>query len=203
MTKQISDIEISELIATRISHDIIGNIGAVSNAVELLEEGDLDFLDDIKSILKTSSTVLSSRMKFFRMAFGLNNANLDNLELVEKTIRDYIATIGNSNNTINLEITLHDSSFSKAALLCAMIGADVFVRGGNLIIKQDGGKLLLLADNNSLVPDKVFIIKEVIEGSIQDALAQYAPILYLKSTLRDSNHKITLGDSENLEFIIE
>ena len=46
---------ITELVCTRISHDIIGNIGAVANAVELLEEGDLDFLDDIKSILKNSS----------------------------------------------------------------------------------------------------------------------------------------------------
>ena len=48
---------ISELICTRISHDLIGNIGAVANAVELLEEGDMDFLDDIRSILKTSSQV--------------------------------------------------------------------------------------------------------------------------------------------------
>ena len=53
---------VSELICTRISHDLIGNIGAVSNAVELLEEGDMDFLDDIKSILKTSSGVLSARL---------------------------------------------------------------------------------------------------------------------------------------------
>ena len=60
---------VSELICTRISHDIIGNIGAVSNASELLEEGDIEFLDDIKSILKTSAFNLSSRMKFFRMAF--------------------------------------------------------------------------------------------------------------------------------------
>ena len=39
---------IAELVCTRISHDLIGNIGAVANAVELLEEGDTDFLDEIK-----------------------------------------------------------------------------------------------------------------------------------------------------------
>jgi hypothetical protein len=59
---------VSETILTRLSHDIVGNIGAVSNAVELLEEGDLDFIDDIKSILKTSSQTLANRMKFFRLA---------------------------------------------------------------------------------------------------------------------------------------
>ena len=36
----MNNLFISEVIATRLSHDLIGNIGAVSNAVELLNEGD-------------------------------------------------------------------------------------------------------------------------------------------------------------------
>ena len=97
--------EIAEIISTRISHDLIGNIGAVGNAVELLEEGDMDFLDDIKSILKISSGVLNSRMKFFRMAFGLSNANLEDSLVVEKTIRDYLSTLGNKNFPIELDLS--------------------------------------------------------------------------------------------------
>ena len=73
-------INISELICTRISHDLIGNIGAFANAVELLEDEDHDFIDEIKNTLKTSSEVLTARLKFFRMAFGLTNANLENIE---------------------------------------------------------------------------------------------------------------------------
>ena len=46
---KIAATKLSQIICTRISHDLIGNIGAVSNAVELLEEGDMDFMDDIKS----------------------------------------------------------------------------------------------------------------------------------------------------------
>lgn len=65
MENTLSVSEISELVCTRISHDLIGNIGAVSNAVELLEEGDMDFMDDIRSILKVSSGVLTARLKFF------------------------------------------------------------------------------------------------------------------------------------------
>ena len=38
--------KILETVCTRMSHDLIGNIGAVANAVELLEEGDMDFIDD-------------------------------------------------------------------------------------------------------------------------------------------------------------
>lgn len=84
MENTLSVSEISELVCTRISHDLIGNIGAVSNAVELLEEGDMDFMDDIRSILKVSSGVLTARLKFFRMAFGVDNANLENWILSKK-----------------------------------------------------------------------------------------------------------------------
>ena len=38
MTTELSETALAELVCTRLSHDIIGNIGAVSNAVELLEE---------------------------------------------------------------------------------------------------------------------------------------------------------------------
>ena len=47
-------VNITELVCTRVSHDLIGNIGALGNAVELLEDGDNDFLPEIKSMLKIS-----------------------------------------------------------------------------------------------------------------------------------------------------
>ena len=84
---------VSETILTRLSHDIVGNIGAVSNAVELLEEGDLDFIDDIKSILKTSSQTLANRMKFFRLAFGLDNPNLEDENIVKSIAQNYLLTL--------------------------------------------------------------------------------------------------------------
>lgn len=194
--------EISELVCTRISHDLVGNIGAVSNAVELLEEGDMDFLDDIKNILKSSSFILSSRMKFFRMIFGTNNANLEQLDLVKKTTADYIKTIsGNYEVSLNLDVT--DGRFCKVAMLCVMIAADTFVRGGQISIKQDGNKLVMLTDNKSMLKDKIFIIKEVVNGKMNENLAQYAPILYLKEILRETPFSLKTLESDSLDLVVE
>ena len=52
-----TNIYISEIVATRLSHDLIGNIGAVANAVELLNEGDEDDREDIGNILNFSAYV--------------------------------------------------------------------------------------------------------------------------------------------------
>ena len=35
MNDILSETELAEFICTRISHDVIGNVGAVSNAVEI------------------------------------------------------------------------------------------------------------------------------------------------------------------------
>lgn len=200
---KISTLGVSELICTRMSHDLIGNVGAVANAVELLEEGDMDFIDDIQSILKNSSTVLSSRMKFFRMAFGSSNSNLDQLPLVHKTIEDYLHTIGNQTHQIDLEFSLIDSRFSKMAMIVSMILGDTFIRGGKVSIRQEDDMLIASSENNQIMKDKIFIIKEVIAGNIVENLAQYAPILYLKEILENSPYEITTTDDEALNIIIK
>ncbi|MDD4556853.1 MAG: hypothetical protein PHE89_05975 [Alphaproteobacteria bacterium] len=202
MSNNLSMLEISELVCTRISHDLVGNIGAVSNAVELLEDGDMDFLDDIKNILKSSSFILASRMKFFRMIFGANNANLDNLDLVKKTTADYIKTIC-GNYDVTMELELQDGRFSKVAMLCVMIVADTFVRGGQIIIKQKEDRLIVSSENKSMLKDKVFIIKEVINDRISESLAQYAPILYLKEILKETKYSVKTSGIEGLEIIVE
>lgn len=203
MEKIISTLNVSELICTRISHDLIGNVGAVANAVELLEEGDMDFLDDIKSILKTSSTVLASRLKFFRMAFGSNNANLEQFPLVIKTIEDYLKTLNNGSNNIDFEFVISDAKFSKMAMIAVMIVGDTFVRGGKISVRQDGNSITILSNNNDLLKDKIFIIKEVIGGTIAENLAQYAPILYLKEILKEAGYSLEVIQGDGLNITIK
>jgi hypothetical protein len=45
----MSNTFLAEVIATRLSHDLIGNIGAVCNGVELLKEGDEQDIEDVKN----------------------------------------------------------------------------------------------------------------------------------------------------------
>lgn len=184
---------VSELICTRISHDIIGNIGAVANAVELLEEGDVDFLDDIKTILKASSEVLSARLRFFRMAFGLNNSNLENADLVKETATAYLKTVGSRSYPIGLRMHLENNQFNKIFMLGLMIVADTMVKGGTLEAEQRGDVLQIQTVNApQLAADKIAAVEAVFAGSFDTAAAQYAPVVYLKELLRNMHYSVAI-----------
>lgn len=195
---------LTQLVCTRLSHDIVGNVGAVANAVELLEEGDMDFMDDIKSILKTSSSVLSARMRFFRLAFGLDNANLENIEFVEKTITDYLGTIGNRNYPLELEFLIKETLFPRAMLLSIMIIADMMIRGGKITIAEKEGKLWVVSEG-TVAPsaDKMLQLKEIMGGNQTELNAQFAPSYYLLKQTEETGINTYLLKSEFPGFMFE
>lgn len=188
---------ISELICTRISHDIIGNIGAVANASELLEEGDLDFLDDIKSILRTSSFNLTARMKFFRMAFGLDNNSLNDLDLVKSTCDNYLASLGNSDYPIKLQAEWENIKQVKTAMVAIMVMADLLVRGGTVKLRVLGDVLQTqISCENKISADKWQNLQNMMEGDIAAVTANTAPLALLLE--KYSLQKVVLTkDEEN------
>ena len=199
----MTDANVCELVCTRISHDIVGNVGAVANAVELLEEGDMEFIDDIISILKTSSTTMSARIKFFRLAFGLNNPNLENENFVKQTAQDYLLTIGNKDYPITLDFNVKNVAKRKEALIMVMIAADLLVRGSNIIIWDDSDERLTLqiGAGAKLSDDKINKIKKaLVDDVIDDAVL--APVSVLKDITK--GQKIKLIDDDGLiKLIVE
>jgi len=61
--------DVAALIGSRICHDLISPLGAISNGVELLSMGTSGESDEI-SLISDSVTNANARVKFFRIAFG-------------------------------------------------------------------------------------------------------------------------------------
>ena len=201
---QTNQKNVSELICTRISHDLIGNIGAVANAVELLEEGDMDFIDDIRSILQISSRVLSARLKFFRMAFGLSSNNLSDIAVVAETTQGYLQTLGNSAHPIQLDLELHSTEYARLALLIVMILADIIVKGGHIEAREtSGGFAAIIHKGAILSSEKIQQIKAILDNESTDITAQFAPVVYLQNLL-NNNKKVNIIESDGtFGFIVK
>ncbi len=189
--------ELSELICTRISHDLIGNIGAVANAVELMDE-DPEAIDDAKSILSISSKVLTARLKFFRLVFGLNNTGVKTIAEITAPAEEYIATVGSRTAPIKLNFNISTPALYKIVMLGIMVMSDVFIRGGELSISETVNGLTFTADSQSaLSAGKLAIMQKVLNAEMPaENPAQSAPLIYMMRLLNDTPVKITVSYTE-------
>lgn len=193
----MSNTFLSEVIATRLSHDLIGNIGAVSNAVELLNEGDEQDLDDVKNILNFSSNVLNKRLKFFRLCFGLSNASVKSIDELKKICEDYLSTIGNPNFAINLELDISTPKIFKFVMPAIMMMADVIIKGGKLVVKETDVALRVsvLSDSN-LNLAKLKNIDDILNRiDVSENISSFAPLFYLLEYARHSKVNVLLNES--------
>jgi len=59
-----------ELVASRICHDLVSPVGAISNGVELMQELGEDAGEEAMQLIATSAVQASYRLKCFRLAYG-------------------------------------------------------------------------------------------------------------------------------------
>lgn len=65
------DLQILELVCSRLCHDLISPVGAVSNGLELMaEEGDDDLMADARRLVESSSQRASALLQMYRCAYG-------------------------------------------------------------------------------------------------------------------------------------
>lgn len=73
MTSQValSDLELAALLSSRICHDVISPVGAISNGLEVLaEETDEAMRDNAMDLIRRSAAQASAKLQFARLAFG-------------------------------------------------------------------------------------------------------------------------------------
>jgi len=65
----VSGLRLASLLASRLCHDLVGPLGAVSNGLELIAEDDA-MAKEALSLAQRSAKRAANRLQFFRYAFG-------------------------------------------------------------------------------------------------------------------------------------
>lgn len=203
------DNKISELLLTRLSHDLVGNIGAISNGFELIaEEADMDFIKDTCVLLSDSSNFIAKRIKFFRLAFGLGNKATSDREEFLPIIKDYLTTIGNKDFPINFALYINDDlniKQSKIVMALSMILADMTIRGGDITVRGEGGVMELSLVADRLAPiDRIDELKNIVNRQGDMENAKTSPLYYACLLTEDLGKNIDLASNEKtIKFIIK
>ena len=82
-TDPVLPFRVSQLLFSRLCHDLISPAAAVSNGLELLDDGQGRIDPDVTGLLNVSAGQAAGRLGFFRTAYGLGGENVDRLTISE------------------------------------------------------------------------------------------------------------------------
>lgn len=159
-----ADLNFTSLICSRLCHDLVGPVGAISNGIELMEmEDDPEMMKDALDLLKHSATNASRRLRFLRLAFGSSGGDEMPLPVgdARQAAQDFYV-----DHRLELNWPDNGSSPSKGrirlALNLIMAGASGLVRGGDLMVDLDDARLAVAGNHDrAALPDAVI---EALEG---------------------------------------
>jgi histidine phosphotransferase ChpT len=155
-----SSLDLASLLCSRLCHDLLSPVGALTNGLELLaEENDPEMRERCFELFEQSARISTDKLKFFRLAFGAAGGYGDLVPVEEaQALIEALAA-----NNERLRVDWHNSVDAlpkpaiKTLLNLAIMGIDALVRGGVLDIAveaQDGrSEIVVRASGERVVFD--------------------------------------------------
>lgn len=136
----ISSLDLAALLASRVCHDIISPVGAITNGLEVLEEESSEEMRSFAmDLIKKSARQASAKLQFARLAFGAAGSAGAEIDLgdAENVARGFMA-----GEKANLEWTavrvLMPKNKVKLLLNLLLIATHAVPRGGTIHITVTG-----------------------------------------------------------------
>jgi histidine phosphotransferase ChpT len=147
------DIRVVELLCARLCHDLVGPVAAISNGVELMGDDDPDFVRDAVALVGDASAKASSRLQFYRFAFGYHDGPVGSqpphalaASLYEDT--NVYCDYGEDAQRLGLE-------WQKLACNMLLVAGEALPRGGRILLKAGpvGPDLEAMGEGNGPSPE--------------------------------------------------
>jgi histidine phosphotransferase ChpT len=167
----LSDLDLAALLCSRVCHDVISPVGAITNGLELLEvEDDESMREMAMDLVKKSAKQASAKLQFCRIAFGAAGSAGSLIDMGEA---GDVARAFVGEETVKLEwlkVKLEwlaprenrPKTEVKLVLNMMLLGIAGIPRGGKVSVGvEDGGFVVRAEGDQARIPEK---IAEVISG---------------------------------------
>ena len=137
----LGDLDLAALVSSRICHDVINPVSAISNGLEMLgEEQDEDMREAAMDLIRKSASQASAKLQFARLAFGAAGSAGAEIDLrdAEKVARDFVSGSGKHEVVWEgLALTLPKNQV-KLLLNLVALGVAALPRGGTVSVAISG-----------------------------------------------------------------
>lgn len=135
-------LKAAQLLSSRLCHDLVGPMGAVNAGVELIsEEGSAgEGLDESLGLIASSAGEATTRLSFYRMAFGSGGSSGDDAPLKEaQALAGALFAGGRVAVDWEFSAAAAEIPLAGAKLLLGMVllGAEAVPRGGKVTVTVD------------------------------------------------------------------
>ncbi len=127
------DLSVVELLCARLCHDLVGPVAAISNGVELMGDDDPDFVRDAVALVGDASAKASSRLQFYRFAFGYQDGPAGSQPPYALVAALYEGT--NIYCEYGEDARQRGLEWQKLACNLLLVAAEALPRGGRLLLK--------------------------------------------------------------------
>jgi histidine phosphotransferase ChpT len=137
-------IEFSELLVSKLCHDIAGQITAINNGIEFIQEDQPEIKNKALELVSSSVTELIAKYNFFKYAYGITKSIGEaDTEQISLLMQEYfkflkIKIIWTQNSDTLLNGLTHKAC--KLLVNLAIITSSSLIHGGTIEVKLEKGQ---------------------------------------------------------------
>ena len=134
----IDAAELAALITSKVCHDLVSPVGALSMSLEMLDEP--GSADDALDLVKKSAVSASARLQFLRLAFGASGSTGASIDTgdAEKVAKSYMAE-ERADIDWRVERMILPKNRVKLLLNLMLVAAAAIPRGGMVTMTSENG----------------------------------------------------------------
>ncbi|MFA9387707.1 MAG: histidine phosphotransferase ChpT [Methyloceanibacter sp.] len=138
---ELGDLDLAALVSSRICHDVINPVAAISNGLEILdEEPDSDMREAAMDLIRKSASQASAKLQFARLAFGAAGSAGAEIDLrdAEKVAVAFVQGTGKHEVVWRGPLATLPKNKAKLLLNLVALGAVALPRGGTVTVDIEG-----------------------------------------------------------------
>lgn len=198
---KIEALDFAALLCSRVCHDIISPVGAITNGLEVLDE---DGSEDMKAfafdLIRKSARTASAKLQFARLAFGAAGSAGAEVDLgdAETVAKRYME---GEKAELSWQATrrLLPKNQVKLLLNLLLVSLQAIPRGGKVTVTVDGDlpwpvQKIEATGPSSRIPPRIV---DLLAGKLEDGVDAHAIQPYYTGALaRDVGYSITVEKTD-------